>query len=118
MWAFALKCFRGRPGAEGVGVLHRVAAPAGRRGPPAPPREPHRLQAQAPKPLHQARAGPEGAGRPRQPQATHTAVMMTKKIDLETLPVFVVMNRWFAIDVLSFLKMHIDAAQCRNRVTK
>ena len=30
----------------------------------------------------------------------------------------VMMNRWFAIDVLSFLKMHIDAAQCRNRVTK
>ena len=29
--------------------------------------------------------GPEGAERPRQPQATHTAVMMIKKIDLETL---------------------------------
>ena len=41
----------------------------------AAPREPHRLQAQAAQPLHQARAGAEGAERTRQPQAIHSAVM-------------------------------------------
>ena len=61
--------------AEGVGVLHRGAARAGGRGPAAAPREPHRLQAQAAQPLHQARAGAEGAERARQSQAIHSAVM-------------------------------------------
>ena len=42
----------------------------------ATPREPYRLQAQAAQPLHQARAGAEGAERARQPQAIHSAVMM------------------------------------------
>ena len=42
----------------------------------AAPREPHRLQAQAAQPLHQARAGAEGAERARQPQAIHSTVMM------------------------------------------
>ena len=42
----------------------------------ATPREPYRLQAQAAQPLHQARAGAEGAERARQPQAIHSTVMM------------------------------------------
>ena len=61
--------------AQGVRLLHRVPPPARGRGLAAAPREPHRLQVEAAEPVHQARAGAEGAERARQSQAIHSAVM-------------------------------------------